>query len=340
MKISNETKVGALAMIVITILILGFNFLKGNNLFGKSTVLYGTYMDIAGLTPSNPIIINGLQVGTVGDISHSKDMRNIVVSLNIKDDINIPSNSIAMITPNPLGITKVEIKLGNGTQFLNNKDTINTQPSAGLLEDVMKKVDPVLYQVNKSLGSLDSLLTNVNSVVDVKAKRNISDVLENIKLMTASMVVSTASLQQLLNQESGSLAKSLNHVSTITGNLASNNDKINHMMSNLDQATGKLAELDLQKTLSVLDSTLQQIKEMTGKINSGDGSLGLLMNDPSLYRNLASTGNKLNLLLDDLRLHPKRYVSISVFGKKKTADPLMVPLPDTLGSPYIIEKKN
>ncbi|MFN8244955.1 MAG: MlaD family protein [Ferruginibacter sp.] len=340
MKISNETKVGALAVVGITLLILGFNFLKGNSLFNKSTVIYGNYTDIAGLTPSNPVIINGMQVGTVGTIEPSKDMRSIMVAFNINRDINIPSNSVAMITPNPLGITKVEIKLGNASNLLKNKDTINTQPSEGLLEDVMKKVDPVLYQVNKSLGSLDSLLTNVNSVVDSKAKKNISDLLDNLKLVTASMVVSAASLQQMLDKETGSLAKSMNNVSSITGNLASNNDKISHMMTNLDQTTGKLAQLDLQKTLATLDSTLQELKDMTSKMNNGQGSIGLLMNDPSLYRNLASTGNKLNLLLDDLRVNPKRYLSISVFGKKTKSQPLMVPLPDTLSSPYIIEKSN
>lgn len=340
MKISNETKVGALAVIVITILILGFNFLKGNKLFGKNTVIYGNYSEISGLTPSNPVMINGLQVGTVGTIEPAKDVRKISVSFNITRDIQIPVNSVAIITPNPLGVTKVDIKLGDANVYIKNGDSINTQPSQGLLEDVMKKVDPVLYQVNKSLGSLDSLLTNVNSVIDAKAKKNISDLLDNLKLVTASMVVSAASLQQMMNQETGSLAKSLNNVSSITGNLASNNEKINHMMSNLDQATGKLAELDLQKTLATLDSTLQQLKEMTSKLNNGQGSIGLLMNDPTLYRNLASTGNKLNLLLDDLRVNPKRYLSISVFGKKKTVQPLMVPLPDTVSSPYIIEKAN
>lgn len=339
MKIANETKVGALALVSITLLILGFNFLKGNSLFSGKTVIYGSYSDIAGLTTSNPVLINGVQVGTVGEIIPSNDVRNIVVGFNIKKNILIPDNSVALIAPNPLSGTKVEIKLGNSTVMLKDKDTINTEANAGLLEDVMKKVDPVLYQVNKSLGSLDTLIRNVNSVVDARAKGNISDVLENIKQLTASMVVSAASLQMMLDKETGAVAKTMNNVNAITGNLAANNEKINHVMTNMDEATGRLAKLDLQKTLSILDSTLQQLKNMTAKMNSGDGSIGLLMNDPSLYRNLASTGNKLNLLLDDLRMNPKRYLSISVFGKKKTSEPLMIPLPDTLSSPYIIQKQ-
>jgi len=341
MKISNETKVGALAIVGITLLILGFNFLKGNKLFSKSLMIYGTYENIEGLTASNPVIINGFQVGTVGKIEPDPDMRRILVTFNINEDIRIPKNSIAVIAPNPLNITKVEIKLGNAGEYLKNKDTINTVASEGLLDDVMKKVDPVLYQVNKSLGTLDSLISNVNSVVDQKAKRNISDLLANLNFVTASMVQSAASLQQMLAAETGSIAKTMDNVKSITGNMASNNSKISHVISNLDSATGKLAELDLQKTLNTLESTIKELQAMTAKMNSGSGSIGLLLNDPSLYRNLASTGNKLNLLLDDIRMNPKRYLSISVFGKKKTGEPLMQPQPDTLNAPYIIvDKKN
>lgn len=340
MKISNETKVGALAVICITLLILGFNFLKGNKLFEKSNVIYGNYSDIEGLTVSNPVMINGLQVGTVADIIYKKDLSNIVVCLNIKRDISIPKNSVAVIIPNPLTSTKVEIKMGDAGNYLSNKDTIDTRAAQGVLEDVMKKVDPVLYQVNKSLGSLDSLIRNVNSVLDGKAKNNISSLLSNLNQVSETMVQSTASLNSMLDKETGSVAKTLNNVQSITGNLASNNEKINHAMTNLDEATGKLAQLDLQKTLTTLESTIQELKDLTAKMNNGSGSLGLLMNDPSLYRNLASTGNKLNLLLDDIRMNPKRYISISVFGKKNTGTPLLLPMPDTLSSPYIIEKKN
>ena len=152
------------------------------------------------------------------------------------------------------------------------------------------------------------------------------------------MLVSSASLQQLLNDQTGALAKTLNNVNSITGNLAANNSKVTSVMTNLDKTTTKFAELDLQKTLTTLDGAINDLKNMIGKFNNNNGSLGLLLNDPSLYKNLASTGNKLNLLLDDIRLNPKRYVSISVFGKKQKNEPLMVPLPDTISSPYIIKK--
>lgn len=338
MKISNETKVGAIAVVVITVLILGFNFLKGNRLFSKSTVIFGKYDNINGLTPSNPILINGLQVGSVEKISADKNMRELVVSFTITRDINIPKNSIALIVPNPLSTTRVEIKLGDSKEFLKNNDYILTDANSGLLDDVMKRVDPVLFEVKNAVRTLDTLLTTINKVVDKKAKENISNTLDNINRISASMLISTASLEMLLNNQTGALAKTLNNVNAITGNLASNNEKINGVISNLDKTTANFSRLDLQKTLSILDTTINEFRSLAAKLNNEKGTLGLMLNDPSLYRNLASTGNKLNLLLDDIRVNPKRYVSISVFGKKQNVEPLMLPLPDTVSSPYIIKK--
>lgn len=340
MKVSNETKVGAIAVVAITFLILGFNFLKGKKLFTESTILYGIYGNVQELANSNPILINGLQVGTVYKISTDKDMRRIVVELNITKDINIPKNSIALIKPNPIGTTSIEIKLGDAIDNLKNKDTIYTEANAGIFNDVLKKIDPVLYEVKRAVSSVDSLLVNVNNVIDPRAKQNIGASLENVNKLTASMLYTTAQLNLLLNAQTGALAKSLNNVNSITGNLAGQNARINSVVSNLDQATAKLAALDLQKTLTTLDATINDLKAMTAKFNDSKGSLGLMMNDPSLYKNLASTGNKLNLLLDDIRVNPKRYVSISVFGKKQSVVPLATPLPDTLNSPYIIKNIN
>lgn len=339
MKISNETKVGAIAIVSITFLILGFNFLKGKKLLSKSTTLYGIYGNVQDLQNSNPIVINGLQVGTVYKISPDKDMRRILVELTITKDINIPTNSFAVIRPNPIGTARIEIKLGDTTAYLKNKDTIFTEANAGIFDDILKRVDPVLYEVKRAVGSLDTLLVKINNVIDPRAKNNIWATLENLNRITAAMVYSSASLQTLLNTQTGALAKSLNNVNAITANLAANNERISSVMSNLDKTTTKMAQLDLQKTLSTLDATINDLKSTISKFNNDSGSLGLLLNDTKLYNNLASTGNKLNLLLDDIRVNPKRYVNISVFGKKQKASPLMLPLVDTLHSPYYYIEK-
>jgi phospholipid/cholesterol/gamma-HCH transport system substrate-binding protein len=337
-KISNETKVGAIAVVSVALLILGFNFLKGKKLWSHDTMLTGKYSNVQGLQNSNPIIINGLQVGTVYKISTDKDMREIMVDMNITKDINIPKNSIAIIKANPIGTTSIEIKLGDAVANLKNKDTIYTENSSGVFDDVLKKVDPVLYEVRKAVGSIDTLLGNFNSMLDPNAKNNIAAILANLNMVTGSMLQSTASLNTLLNAQNGALAKSLNNVNSITGNFASNNEKVSSVMTNLDKTTSQLASLNFKRTLDTLDRTINELKNIVNKFDNNNGTLGKLINDPTLYKNLASTGNKLNLLLDDIRVNPKRYVSISVFGKKQNNSPLQLPLPDTLNSPYYVEK--
>ena len=326
MKISNETKVGALAVIVITLLILGFNFLKGNHVFNKSMTLYAKYSNVQGLATSNPVVINGLQVGSIEDISSDENMRELIVTLSLKEDILIPNNSIALIIPNPLSSTKIEIKLGDSKVFLHKNDTLFTEAPKGLLDDVMKRVDPVLFEVKNAVSSLDTLLGNVNGIIDPSTKNNISHTIDNLNKITASVLLSVSSLEQMLNSKTGSIAKTMNNASAITGNLAASNGKITQVVNNLDVVTGKIAQLDLQKTLASLDTTVTELKSTISKLNSSDGSIGLLLNDPALYKNLSSTGNKLNLLLDDIRVNPKRYVNVSVFGKKQRNHLGIVPI--------------
>ncbi len=338
MKISNETKVGAIAIVSIVLLILGFTYLKGKKLWGDSTTLFANYGNVQGLQKSNPVVINGLQVGTVFDIRTDKNMRNILIELNITKDVLIPTNSICIIKSNPISTPSLEIKLGSANTYLKSRDTILTEKSGGMFDEVLKNVDPVLFEVKRAIKSVDSLLYNFNTVLDPTAKNNISATLANLNAVTASMVQSTASLQSLLNTQTGALAKTLNNMSSITGNLAATNGQITNVVGNLDKATTKLAGLEFDKTMNTLNTTVEELRAMVGKMNSTDGSLGKIINDPVLYNNLASTGNKLNLLLDDIRINPKRYVSISVFGKKQKSSALMVPLPDTLNAPYYIEK--
>lgn len=338
MTISNETKVGALTAIAIVLLILGFNFLKGKNIGGRNTHYYAVFSDIQGLANSNPVVINGKQVGNINKTDGGKDMRRIVVDINMTEDVIIPEDAVAVINKSLLGTVQLDIRLGNSTTALKSKDTIKTITSDNLLGDAMKKLDPVLLQVTNATKSLDTLLGNVNSIFDPKAKNNIKGMLENLNKTTASLAISSASLQGMLNAQTGSLAKTLDNVSSFTGALKNNNDKLNQTMSNVATTTDKFAKLDFEKTLTTLNTTVEDLKNAIGKISSKEGTIGLLLNDTKLYNNLNATSNKINLLLDDVRVHPKRYVNISVFGKKDKSTPLQVPLPDTVNAPYLINQ--
>lgn len=335
MKISNETKIGSLTAIAIVLLILGFNFLKGKTFFGKSHNLFAKYTNVQGLQPSNPVVINGLQVGTVYSITTDKNMKEILVNMNLTKDVNIPVNSVAIIKPSLLGTTSVEITLGDASTYIPMNDTISTKPSSGVFTDVLSKVDPVLYQVTKAVTSIDSILGKVNQVLDPNAKNNISAMLANLNTTTANLTTASASLTTLLNTQTGALAGTLNNLNSFTSNLDKNNGKITSLVDNLDKTATNLSQLDLQKTLDVLNTTIGDLKATIGKLNTTGGTAGLLLNDTKLYNNLTATANKLNLLIDDLKTNPKRYINISVFGKKNTAPGLTVPLPDTVNAPYL-----
>lgn len=328
MKISNETKIGAMAVIGIILLALGFNFLKGNGVFKKNTVLYAVYKDVQGLVKSNPVVINGLQVGRIESLDGGKDMKRIIVTVTLKREINIPTNSLAVINPNLLGSPSLEIQLGNANTYLKNGDTLVTTMSAGAFDEAMKLINPVLYEVRNAVKSLDSVLTTISNVFDVKAKRNVKNILNNLDLATASFVSTSASLKQLMDVQNGALAKSIMNVNTFTSNLNTNNEKLNSILESSKLFSQKMAAIDLQKSIDTLNVAINNFKEGSEKINGTSGSLGSLLNDNTLYDNLQSTSRKINILLDDIRVHPKRYVNFSIFGKKDKGNYITAPLID------------
>jgi len=328
MKINNETKIGILAVVGVLALVLGYNFLKGKKLFKKEHYVYAVFENIQGLGTSNPVVINGLQIGHIANLDGGKLLKRIIVQVELTKDVMIPTNSLAVINPSLLGSVSLEVKLGNADTYLQNGDTLLTTLSGGAFDEALKMINPVLYEVRNAVKSLDSVLHIVTNVFDPNTKNNIKGVIENLNTVTASFTVSASSLQRLLNPESGALAQSLNNVNGFTSNLVANNGKMNNIMSNAEKTSYNLANMDLQSTLTKLDNAANELQSGIAKINSTNGSMGLLLNDTKLYDNLTATGNKINILLDDIRVHPKRYLTISVFGKKDKGNYITAPLID------------
>ncbi len=323
MKIANETKIGALAAIAIVILILGFNYLKGKNLLDPSKKVYAVFTKIDGITTSNPVMINGLQVGTIYKLQErDRNLTAIIAIINLNKDVNIPVNSVAAINQSLLGTSSINIELGNAGTYLKDGDTLLSKDVPGLVDQLQASLHPTLESVNSTLHSLDSVIETIGLYFDPNTKNNFQTVIANLS-------IASASLTKLLNDQSGDLAKSMHHLNTFTGNLAGNNEKISGTLSNLETTSSKLANLKLEETISSLDSTIKQLNNVATKMNGDKGSIGKLMNDPTLYINLEKTTRSLNTLLDDLRVHPKRYVNISVFGKKDKGNYLSAPLNDS-----------
>lgn len=330
MKISNETKIGALTAISITFLILGFNFLKGKSLFKTGNYLYARYTDTKKLMPSNPVFVNGFQVGRVSEIeAGSTDVSSVVVSIKLDEAYNIPNDSYAEIESNPLGASSVVIYRGQSSNFLKADDTLATRDSDGMLGSITTKLLPVADQLKATLASLDSVLRNVNTVLDPNTKGNLQSTIGNLNKVSASVMLSAASLQAMLNQQTGALASSLNNMSSFTKNLSDNNEKITSMMSNIDKTTENLSKADIDGAVNNLKESVEKLNNVMAKINSTDGTLGAIINEKEMYNNINNTMLSLNTLMDDLRVHPKRYVNVSVFGKKDKGDYLTAPLKDS-----------
>lgn len=327
MRISNETKVGALTTLGITLFILGFSFLKGKNIFRTGNYIFAKVKQSKGIMVSNPVYINGLQIGSVYELQETdKSVENIVIKIKLSKELNIPINSIASIKDNPLGSPSMDISMGNSKTYLVNKDTILTLDNPGMLAGITTKITPVVDQLKMTLSTLDSVLRNMNSIFDPGTKGNLRNVVSNINNMTVSLAVTSASLQKLMNEQSGAVYRSMNNVNEFTKNLAGNNEKINSTLTNLQTTTDRLAKADVDGAVNELKKTIETLHTAVQKIDSKDGSLGRLLNDNQLYDNLANTTRSLNVLMDDIRVNPKRYVSISIFGGKSKGQYLTSPL--------------
>ncbi|MCW3117976.1 MAG: Mammalian cell entry protein [Chitinophagaceae bacterium] len=319
MKINNETKVGVLAVVALTLLIIGFNFLKGKNIFSHSSNIYAVFTDLGTLEKSNQVKINGLSIGTVYTLTQKdKDLSGIVVTINLTRDVNIPKNSVAYISAGLIGASTLIIEKGNSTEYLKEGDTLITRMDNGFFGDVKSQLSPALIKVKDAIDSLKIVLGGINRVLDPSAKNNIGQLLSNLK-------DASVSLKSILNDKNGALATTLTNASSVTGNLKKNNDSITLLIGNANRLARKFGDLELAPTVDSLQGALSELKRTMAKFSSPNGSLGALMNDKQLYNKLTNTISSAEILLDDIRVHPKRYVNISVFGKKDKSGPLNSP---------------
>jgi phospholipid/cholesterol/gamma-HCH transport system substrate-binding protein len=331
MRVSNETKVGALTVIAVTLIIFGFNFLKGKTFFKSGTFVYAKYADTKGLIVSNPVFVNGYQVGTVFEIENMNDnLSELVVCIKLNQLYKIPKNSIATIQENPLGTNAINIIPGKGTSMIMSGDTIQSAPATSLLGDIMNTLSPLGAQIKSTITELEKVLGNVNKTLDDGNRQNFKVILENLSSTTINLNKTLASVEGMMNQQNGSIAKTADNLNSFTANLNQNNQKITNILSNLDSTTKSIHDGDLNKTIKTIQSTIIALNTTINQLNNGNGTASKVLNDPAMYTQLQSTIKSVNTLVDDIKVHPKRYINVSVFGKKDKSAPLTKPLSDTL----------
>ena len=294
---TKEVKIALVAIAGVVVLFFGMNFLKGLNIFSSEDNYYVQLTDITGLSWSSLVYADGFKVGVVKDIiydySHTEGSK---VLIGVDKQLRIPQGSSAEIVSDMLGNVKVNLLLAN-----NPREKV--APGGlikGMINDgAMGKLQDMVPAVEKMLPKLDSIMTSLNAIL---ADPAIRQSLHNVQAITDNLTTSTAQLNTLM----AGLNKN------VPGMMA----KANNVLDNTETLTANLAAVDVASTMRQVDQTIANVQQLTAKLNSKEGTLGLLMNDTQLYDNLNSTMRNADSLVIDLRQHPKRYVHFSVFGRK------------------------
>lgn len=316
MKISNETKVGALTVIAITLLVLGYNFLKGKDIFTDTHDYYAKYENINGIKVSNPVLYNGFNVGKVTALSLNENGE-VIATLTLQPELKIPVNSIAKIASQDLlGAKAIVLLFSDARTYHQEGDTLQSDIEMSLSESVNTQVLPVKAKAEKLLGTMDSILVTVQTILNPNFRNNIDESFSSIKRSIETLEKTATRIDTLVKFQSARFASITLNIESITSNLKNNNQKITDILTNVNQISDSITKINFIATIDNANRAIAQVASVTEKINNGQGSLGLLVNDETLYNHINQSAADLDKLMVDLRLNPKRYVHLSLFGGK------------------------
>jgi len=311
MKIKTEVKIGFIVLTTIALIIWGINFLKGKNVLKRSDVYYVVYDDVAGLKMSGSVVLSGFKVGMVNDIDFLDGrLDKVIVAFVINSEYDIPRNSIAQIyNSDIMGNKVIRIIPSDEKEFYQIGDTLIGNIDSDMIAKIQDQIAPLVISTTDAVLGIDTLITSINKVLDPETQEKLQSALVNLEKTTASIS------KQL--SPGGKLDKTFNSLQAFTQMLDNNKDKLSSVFSNLESITDSVANANLSQTIENINSTFRQSQILLEKINNGEGSIGLLATNDSLYNNLVSASANLSILLDDMNQHPKRYVHFSIFGRKE-----------------------
>jgi phospholipid/cholesterol/gamma-HCH transport system substrate-binding protein len=326
-KISKEFKIGFVVTAAIGLFIWGFNFLKGSNLFSEKYELFAVYPKIDGLIEANPLLVNGYKVGQISKISLLEDKSGkygVLVKFLLTEDVKIPKHSIARaVSSDLLGSKAVELIYSKETEFVESGDTLIAETEEGLKTAVSKQLAPLQAKIEGLLSSVDSVMTVVQVVLNDKTRENLSKSFESIKLAIQSLEQTAYKLDDLVASEKAKISGILSKLNSLAGMLEKNTGKIDNIIGNFSTLSDSLAKSNLKSAIDEADKTLAELNKLVAQINTGQGTLGKLVKNDSLYNNLNKASEDLDKLMQDLRINPERYIHLSVFGRKDKNKPKM-----------------
>ena len=300
MKISYEIKTAVLVLLGILMFIIGFSYLKGNHVFISDRTFYAIYDDVEGISKGTPVTISGFNVGSIQNIEFFNDSEKLLVKFRVENKINFSKNSIAQIYETGLIGGKALAVITKPGIVAKSGDTLSSAIAPGLTELVNDKLSPLQEKIESTFVSADSLLIAINNIIDNQTQSNIKNIFDNLSETVENVKFSTSKFEDLLAENENKISNIINRIDITSSNL-----------SNFSNSFA-----DLEKTIENFSKTSDNLNLILSEISSGNGTFNKLIFDDSIVNSLNSASENINLLLEDLRLNPKRYVHFSLFGKK------------------------
>lgn len=315
MKIRNEIKVGVVILAGIALLIYGYHFLSGSNLFSKERQFYAVYNQVESLTVDNIIQLNGFKVGKVNQMHFLPDNSGrIVVGFILQEPtIKLPKNTVArIISLDLLGSKAISLELGDSAVYYQVGDTLKSSVQLSLQESVNEQVRPLKQKAEQLIASMDSAVVIVQTVLNKNARENLSASFESIKRAITTFEKTSLRLDTLISTEKVKIENIFTNVESITGNIKENNEQLTTVINNFASISDSLVKADLASTIRKANKVLTDVSRITEKINRGEGTMGMLIHNDSLYRNLERSTYQIDKLLEDMTNNPHKYVHISL----------------------------
>lgn len=323
MKVSREFLIGVVVIISLTLLYMGVNFLKGVNLFRKQQKYYAVYTNAAGLVASNPVILNGFKIGIVKDVHMNENGDGTIVAEVVINDahLKIPDDTkLEIYDADLFGGKAIQIVLGKSPSLAEIGDTLNSSISLGLTDAIKQEIEPLKLKTSKLFSGVDSLMNSLNGILGGGETQGLGDIFTNLKSTLTNLEGTTSKLNVLLEENNPKLNAIFSNVESITGNLKNHNAELGAAITNIKNISDTVAALNLTQTMAKVNSSLADFNAILTSVKSGQGSLGKLITSDVLHAELVEASKSLDYLLDDMRVHPKRYLSFSLIGKKDDAE--------------------
>ncbi len=310
MKLKSEVKIGIIVLVTIALVIWGINYLKGKNILKRSDVYYSVFSNVQGLEKSASIYINGYKIGMINDIHFEKgNLKEIVVSFAVHHDFDIPKGSVAeLFNTSFIGGKAIRILPSASNDYYSYGDTLPAQIEPDMISAIKNQITPLTTKAESAMVSADSLLMAINQVMDTQRKDELKASIDNLSAVSSSLNTQLG--------PKGKLNKTIEELQNFSHMLSENRGRLDTVFANLASISDSIGQANVQQALDNIDKTFAQSSVLLGKINNGEGTLGMLATNDSLYNYLKSSTESLDQLLNDLREHPKRYVHFSLFGKK------------------------